>query len=45
MQKITTMIMSSQQVKATTSSMLEMAITSYMQDAVKMKFAQAMATT
>ena len=45
MQKITTITMSSQQVKAMILSMLEMAITSYTQDAVKMKFAQAMATT
>ena len=44
MQKITTITMSSQQVKATISSMLETAITSYTQDAVKTKFAQAMAT-
>ena len=44
MQKITTIIMSSQQVKVTTLSMLETAITSYTQDAVKTKFAQAMAT-
>ena len=44
MQKITTTIMSSQQAKATTSSMLETAITSYTQDAVKMKFAQVTAT-
>ena len=45
MQKITTITMSSQQVKVTTLSMLEMAIMSYTQDAVKTKFAQATATT